>query len=442
MFKRFQSLFSPVDIASLVVFRIAFGAIMLWEVVRYFQYDRIYYYFIAPEFFFTYQGFEWISPWPGMGMYVHFALLGMLSVFILIGLFYRISAFLFFIGFTYIFLLDQTNYLNHFYLISLLSFMMIWISPHRSFSLDAIRNPEIRSDTVPVWMVGIMRFLVGVPYFFGGIAKINVDWLQGEPMREWLANRSADYSLGFLFTQEWFVYFISYGGLLFDLLVVPFLLIKRTRMLAFLTAILFHLANSQLFSIGIFPWFMIAATTIFFEPSWPRTFFKSFPLYNQRIQQTSYQKLTVGFLSLFVVVQLLLPFRHVLYPGMVHWTEEGHRFSWHMKLRDKIGKGVFILYWPKTDEIAYVDPNKFLTPRQVRKMFNRPEMILVFSHYLYKKVNDPEVQVFADVVVSLNGRPFSPLTDVEVDLSKQSRSVLPYSWILPLDENPKDSSIY
>jgi len=133
-------LFAPIDIASLVFFRIAFGILMLIEVIRFFAYNWIFASYIEPEFFFTYYGFEWITPWPGDLMYVHFIVLGILAIFVLVGFQYRVSMALFFLGFTYVFLLDQAYYLNHFYLISLISFMMIFVPSHRAFSIDAWRK--------------------------------------------------------------------------------------------------------------------------------------------------------------------------------------------------------------------------------------------------------------------------------------------------------------
>ena len=66
------------------------------------------------------------------------------------------------------------------------------------------------------------------------------------------------------------VYLFSYGGLLLDLFAVPLLLWPRTRNLTYAVTLGFHLMNAQLFNIGMFPWFMICATLLFFPPDWPR----------------------------------------------------------------------------------------------------------------------------------------------------------------------------
>jgi len=263
----FRKLFSwlsiPKSIASIALFRISFGLIMLWEVSRYFKYGWIKQHFIESKYTFTYDGFSWITPWQGDGMYIHFYVLGILAIFIAIGFLYRISAIFFFIGFTYIFLLDKTHYLNHFYLISLISFVLIIIPAHSYYSVDSILFPKIRRKTIPNLYLLLLKFQIAIPYFFGGIAKLNADWLKGEPMRSWLpvSAEKANLIEDLLIHQHAPMLF-SYGGLLFDLLIVPALIFKPTRLLAFTIAILFHLTNAYIFSIGIFPWFMIIQTHI------------------------------------------------------------------------------------------------------------------------------------------------------------------------------------
>ncbi len=108
--------FAQVDIASLIFFRVAFGLLMTWEVWRYFSRHRIGHFWLEPPLLFKYYGFSWVHPWPGNGLYIHWAILGVLALFIAIGLFYRVSALLFFLGWTYIFLLDEAQWVNHTYI--------------------------------------------------------------------------------------------------------------------------------------------------------------------------------------------------------------------------------------------------------------------------------------------------------------------------------------
>lgn len=432
--------FAPVDIASLVWFRIAFGAVMIWEVVRYFQKGWIPAYYIEPEFHFTYYGFGWVTPWPGRGMYVHFVVLGLAAFGIMAGLWYRLSAAVFFAGFAYVFLLDQAYYLNHFYLITLVALLLVFLPMHRNFSLDVLRRPELRSECAPAWALWLLRAQIGIPYFYGGIAKLNGDWLRGEPMRSWLAGRTDFPVIGRFFEDEWMVAGFVYGGLLLDLAIVPLLLWKRTRPFAFGFALVFHGLNAMLFNIGIFPWLMIAATLIFFEPDWPRRVGLLPPpraacepaLLRPR---PAVARLTVAAASVYLAVQALMPLRHLAYPGNVSWTEQGHLFSWHMKLRDKEARTTFVVTDPQTGESWRERPRDCLTRRQTSKMSGHPEMILQFAHHLARhgrEPGQPSLEVRAQAMASLNGRERQLLVDPTADLATQTRNLRAAAWILPL----------
>ena len=323
-----RCLFSPVDGASLAVFRVIFGAIMLVEVYRYFSYGWVRSYYIEPPFHFTYYGFGWVKPWPGDGMFWHFAVMGLASVGVMFGAWYRFSAALLFVTFTYVFLLDQAYYLNHFYMICLLSLLMIFIPAHRLLSIDAWRNPATRSDDVPAWARWLLLAQLSIVYFYAGVAKLNGDWIRGEPMRSWLAERADMPLIGRFFWDEWVVVLFNYGGLAFDLFIVPLLLWKRTRVVAFLWVIAFHMFNRALFNIGIFPWLMLLATLLFFPPNWPRVVFKRWRRVRKEplVIRPQFPRVTVGLIAVYMVIQLAVPLRHFAYRGSVHWTEEGHRF--------------------------------------------------------------------------------------------------------------------
>ncbi len=429
-------LFASESIYSIVFFRLIWGAILLVEVLRYFNYGWIKRYWIDPDFYFTFEAFSFVQPWEGNGMYIHFFFLGVLAIFIMIGLCYRISSALFFLGFTYVFLLDKTNYLNHFYLISLVSFIMIFIPANRFFSIDAALWPKIKSTVIPKWSLYLLQFQLGIAYFYGGIAKLNADWLQCEPMRMWLDNRTDFPLIGQYFTQEWMVYLFSYGGLLFDLFIIPLLLWKRTRIFAFILATSFHLLNANLFTIGIFPWLMILATPLFFSANWPSYFFPS--LKSDIIQQentslSQLQKIGLVFFLFYIGMQIIIPFRHHFYKGNVNWTEEGHRFAWHMKLRNKSGRGTFTVKAPIENKEWKIDLKDYLTKRQRKKMIIKPDMILQFSKHLsesYYKKGYKKIEVYANIKVSLNGRTRQHLIDPSIDLSIINSTN--EEWIVPL----------
>ncbi|NNC69567.1 MAG: HTTM domain-containing protein [Flavobacteriaceae bacterium] len=441
--KPLQRLFHEVDIASIVLFRICFGVIMLVEVFRYFDKGWIARYWIDAQYNFPYWPFHFLKPLDGDGMYYLFIFMGILSVFIIIGFLYRISTILFFFSFTYMFLLEQTRYLNHFYLIVLLSLVLCFIPAHRSLSVDAKLFKGLRSEKIPLWCLWLLRLMIAIPFFYGGLAKINTDWLSGQPLGIWLDGDTDFPIIGPYFTELWMIMLISYGGLLLDLLIAPFLLFKRTRIWAFLAGMLFHLMNARLFIIGIFPWFMICATTLFFKPSWPRTLVNRlagkdiWPAEEHESAPevlTSRQKRLIWVLAIWALVMLLSPLRHYLIPGNANWTEEGHKFSWHMKLRTKKAKGKFYV---KAKDGSFVDTIRTtkLMPRwQRRKLLARPQIAWLFVQQLKEeyKAEGHDVEIYARIRASLNGREYQLLIDPEVDLAAEPYPVWKADWIVPL----------
>ncbi|MDH5324051.1 MAG: HTTM domain-containing protein [Gammaproteobacteria bacterium] len=450
-----QKALTPVNGTSIAIFRMGFGLIMLWEVFRYWRNGWISKYYIEPEFYFKYYGFEWIQPWEGEGMYVHFLVMGLLALLITVGAFYRISIILFTLAFSYVFLLDQTRYLNHFYLVILFSCLLCVIPAHQTWSVDAWRRAKQSTPTLtmPSWSIWILRTQMEIMLLYAGIVKINPDWLQLQPLKMWLAER-ADFplGLGYLFTQDWAIAVAAYGVIALHIIGAPLLLWQRTRLPVFCIYAAFHSLNHFVFSIGIFPWFTLFATLIFFDPHWPQQLRQK--LQNARPVSISTavetiavpattrlrDRLILYVLAIWTVSQILIPLRHVLYPGNVSWTEEGHRFSWQMKLRDKTGWAHFYVIQPgQQQQIWLVTPDAYLTPKQNRKMTTRPDMLLQFAHYLAHRWKHDyaidEVQVTATVFVSLNGRPHSLLLDPNKDLSRVNRSLSNADWILPLNHS-------
>ena len=224
--------------------RIGFGVVLAWECIRYFVQGWIREYFVEPSFHFTYWGFDWVHPWPGVGMYVHFAVLGVLAACVAAGLWYRVSVALFCLGFTYAHLVDKTNYLNHYYLVSVLSLLMVFLPLDRAGSLDVWRRPARRRATVPAWVLWTLRLQIGLVYVFGGIAKLNADWLlAAQPLRLWLAASTDLPVIGTLLGEPSVAYCFSWAGALFDLTIVFFLVASRTRVWAYGAVVVFTLLS-------------------------------------------------------------------------------------------------------------------------------------------------------------------------------------------------------
>jgi len=393
-------LFEPVDAASLAFFRVAFGLVLGIEVIRYLAYGWVRALWIEPSFRFTYPGFGWVAPWPGDGMLVHYAALGLLAVLIAVGLFYRAAAALFCIGYTYVFLLDQTAFVNHFYLICVLAGLMACVPAHATGSIESHFRPGVASRTVPAWTLWLLRFQIGAVYFFGGLAKLNVDWLRGEPVRSaFLARRVDEPVIGWFAQQEWFVGFVAYGGLCFDLLIVPLLLWRRTRAWAFGAAVGFHAINigGIGFSIGLFPLLMVLATTLFLDPAWPRRLgawwrggaaSADAAAHGVRHDVSHRRRaVIVALLGCWVAIQIVLPLRHLIYPGRVAWTEEGSRFAWHMMLRHKRAETWAVVGDPVARRSWVVDPRTMMSHEQVLAMSGDAQRTSVFLQRVRERLD-------------------------------------------------------
>lgn len=459
-----ERLFQRIDIASLVFFRIVFGILAFAEILALWLYYHLTLRSFQPDGFrFKYFGFEWVEPLPEPYLSAFFALMLLACLGIILGKWYRISALLFAFGFTYTYLFEKAYYLNHGYLFAWLSFLMVFLPANREWSLDVARNPALRRKTIPFWSLAVLPFLMGVVYFYGGLAKLNPDWLNGIPLKTWLTMKSDLPVVGPLLALEGTAWFMSYGGLILDLSIAFLLLFRHTRLWALGAALFFHLSNTVIFNIGVFPWLSLALTLLFFPPDLPRrwvAFLRRWkPLdrwaarWDQRMQdapdadswhdQAAWKPLVKSGLVLLMAFHLLYPLRHHLFEGPVAWTEEGHRFSWRMMLRWKTGHGHFSVVDPATGKKETVLPSIYLSKKQERKLFTHPDMILQFAHFLRDQWCDKgvdNVQVYANIKAQLNGRPYQQFIDPEVDLAAVGWSAWKESdWVIPLNE-PSDET--
>lgn len=436
-------LFDPVDGASTAVFRIALGAMIAWDVVRYWWFGWIHEYYVRPKYHFGYLWFSWVQPPPGDGIYLLFAALGAAAILVALGLFYRPAIVAVWFLYTWKFLIEKSVYMNHYYLIGLLCFLFIFIPAHHTWALDRRRHPEW-SETVPRWAVLLLRAQLFIVYFGGALAKINPDWLRGEPMLSAItAHTDGVPAIAFFFPPALLAYPIAYGGILTDTLIPIFLCFRRTRLVAYAWALLFHALNEIFLNIGVFSYLMSLAVTIFFDPDWPRRLATrrgwswaaphpapgaAHPVPGSRAAQ----RLLLAGIAVYALVQIALPLRHFLYPGYVSWTEEGHRFSWHMKLRGKASRMKILVTLPATHTQFAIDAREDLTERQMIKVFTFPDMLLQYVHFKRDELRaagaDPEIRV--EWYCSLNGAPERLLIDPAVDLARVDPSIWPAPWIL------------
>ena len=456
-------LYRQIDIAALVFFRIAFGVLGLLDVFGvWVHYHLMRDTFNPDNIQIKYYGFEWVQTLPDPWLSIVFWIVIVAALGIIVGKWYRFSTIIFALGFSYIYFLEKCNYLNHGYFFSVLSYLMILLPANRAFALDLKTEPSLYRKTIDRWVILIPQFMMAIVYIFGGLAKINADWLRALPLRIWLPYKKDYFIIGPIFEQEWLPWFMSYGGVLHDLLIIPFMLIKRTREAAFLICCFFHISNTLVFQIGIFPWLSIATTALFFAPDFPRHIVKFLQERLQIIKKWHKQyleflrghqlhlkayvsgqeskPLITLFLFVFFAIQICIPLRPYIYNSEVAWTEEGHRYSWRMMLRGKLGKGYFMVKDLSSDKSKKVYARKYLTKKQNRKFKSHPDMLLFVAHHIRDRYQEEwesdSIAVYPHFKVSLNGRNYQQFTDIEVDLAQEEWSwTKQWSWILPLDKN-------
>lgn len=443
-----SSILKPTNANTLGIFRFFFGLFMIIETYYYHTSGLIKKGFIAPKVLFPYDYLEFIKPLPEPIMHLILGLMALGAIMITIGWRHKIGSLIFFLGNTYFLLLDKGIYNNHIYLFSLIALLLIFTNASNSFSLKNKFSLNSQSN-IRNWELWIFRFQIIIVYFYGGIAKINYDWLfRFEPMKTALKAISSSP------IPDWIAGFMAYGSLMIDLSLGFLLLFKKTRLFAIIFLLIFHLSNGVIFNdIGIFPYLMIASCILFFDGheiyQFIRTKFganskdaKKEPSNtvsdNLEVALSNHSVSTIFFplLILYIAFQILFPLRHLTLPNQVDWTNIAQQFSWRMKIqsRDVIKSDFFIVDWDNNRKIPFKH-NKYINTMQIKKMAEDPRMHLRFAHFIVSKaaefdVNNPEIR--GDLILNCNGQGPYTVINNETDLLKVDYSPFKVAdWILP-----------
>lgn len=430
--------FEHIDNAPLILFRVAFGMLVMAESIGAIFTGWVKKAFIEPTFNFTTIGLEFLQPLEGNGMYYYFIIMGLCGLFIAIGFYYRISLSIFTILWAIVYSMQKSFYNNHYYLLILLCVFMLLVPANAYFSIDAKRRAKIRSFSCQRWHINIFILQLLIVYTFAALHKFYPGWLDGDFIRITFAAKSSYPLIGQWLQDPFLQKIIIYGGILFDGTIIILLLIPQTRKVAFGISVAFHLFNSIVFQIGIFPYLMLASSVFFFPPQQIRNiFFKKKPLPSNALRGTTLKKAEIGMATLLIMyflVQLYLPLRHHLYEGNVFYTEEGHRLSWRMMLRLKSGQLSYKVVSEKNDSSWIVQPRDYLTRKQTLSIVSKPDMIWQFAQYLEKQYQNEgigELHIYANSTARLNYGPSYTLIDPSVDLTSVEWERLKHSsWIL------------
>jgi len=299
---------------------------------------------------FKYKYFEWVDPWPGIGLYLHWTVLTIAAVAVMVGYRYRLALFIFTVGFGYAFLLDEALYLNHYYMVILFCIVMLFVPANAYLSMDARRDASIASRTIPRWAIIVLIVQLEIILIHAGLVKLNPDWLNLEPLRMWMVETRPQFPPFFTtLTGDVGIALGAYGAILLHLVGAPLLLFKSTRLWVLAVYFVFHVMNHFVFNIGIFPWFTLFASTLVLDPDWPKKFaarFTSRSFTSMAVNKFDHSfglrhQLVMLLMFSWLLLQIAVPFRNWALPGNVAWNEDGHRFSWRMKLRSKRGSAIY-----------------------------------------------------------------------------------------------------
>lgn len=426
--KRLSALFQPESLYPLVMVRVMFGAVMAgWALTMMFN-GSLSELFSSNNFVFHYRGFDWIQP-PGLtATYLIFGLIVVTSLMLGAGFYFKISSFVFTLAFSYITLIDKSNYLSYYYFVIIMSVMLMVSPAHRLFSLDLLRKPSIRVDYIPAWFMLAMKLQVVMVFFFAGMGKLNYDWLfEGRPVSIWLMAAFQDMGISLDLTGKFkgFAVFISWVLILSDFIFPHFLLDRKTASWAFRLFLLMELISIALFPVGFFPILFCVSCIIFLPPERIHEFISrvSYFLYDifqfkgevfkpggGYLLQYRHKRLAMILVGAFLAFQVSWPVVAYLKWGALKWADTVFHFSWNMELYEKQGQVQFFQLDTRSGQESGIPLDLYLTAHQQKIMSQDPRLILQFAHYL-EKVMPKQVEIRAELKLSMNGH--QPLLIVE-----------------------------
>jgi len=414
-------LFSKTDNSPLIIFRIIFGLLITlesWGAILTGWVRRV---LIEPKFTFHFINLDFLQPLPGYGMYFYFVIMGIFGIGVMLGYRYKASI----IGFTVlwagVYLMQKSSYNNHYYLLFLINILMCFLPAHQNLSYDVKHNRTKKTDWMPSWVKLLIIGQLLIVYIFASLAKFYPDWLDGTVASNMMRGKKGFFLIGEIIQQKWAHYVIAYFGIIFDAFIIPALLYKRTRKIAFALAVFFHLYNSFILQIGIFPYLALAFCLFFFEPKIVRKIFYPKDKTTEATTDITFEKsnLTIYFIGFWLFIQLILPLRHWIIPGDVLWTEEGHRLSWRMMLRSKRGKNTFYVKEKGAKKKQKIKLKDYLTKKQIRSMGGKPDMIWQFAQHLKKeyKKEGKTIEVYVSNKIKVNSSKYKVIINSKYSTS-------------------------
>ncbi|KAF3702100.1 Vitamin K-dependent gamma-carboxylase [Channa argus] len=460
----------PTDPASLGIFRCLFGLLMAIDITQERGLSHLDYKYLDGAPVCRFPLFNFLQPLPLDWMYLVYVVMFLGALGIMLGCCYRLSCLMFISTYWYIFFLDKTAWNNHSYLYGLIGFQLTLMDGNRYWSIDGLRRPSIRNAHVPLWNYTVLRVQILIVYFIAGIKKLDADWVEGYSM-SYLAHHWLFDPFKVILPVEFVSLVVVHGGgLVLDLTAGYLLFFDITRPYAFFFVSYFHCMNSQLFSIGMFPYTMLATSPLFCYPDWPRRFFSHFPeclrvalpitkhniesstscvypeVHTTSIERQGVppvtkpsklrlrQKLGAIFTILYIIEQFFLPYSHFITQGYNNWTNGLYGYSWDMMVHSRSHQHVKITYKDgKTGEIGYLNPGVFTQSRRWKDHGDMLKQYATCLSQLLPRYNISDPEIYFDIWVSINERFQQRIFDPRVDIVKADWSPFrPNPWLMPL----------
>ncbi|KAM7304987.1 vitamin K-dependent gamma-carboxylase [Ixodes scapularis] len=304
-------------------------------------------------------------------------------------------------------------------------------------SVDSWRSKFLNNTDVPRWNYILIRAQIFCVYFIAGLKKMDKDWIGGHSMRGLSKHWVFDGFKLILSEEQIDFYVVHWGGFLLDLTVGFVMATATIRPVGALFCILFNAMNSRMFTIGMFPYTMIALSPTFFDCRWPKALIERCPSRlrsftpdtantKPNLEQCWYPieskgcdegrpppmrqlrkwKMTTFFICLHFALQLFLPYSHGITKGYNTWTEGSYGYSWDMMVHNWRPIHIkTVLYDNSTGKAHFLNPEQFTTST---RWYHQADMVVQFAHCVRDRVRQEfgmkNVEFYIDVWMSLNGR--------------------------------------
>lgn len=448
----------PTDPANLAVFRFLFAFLMLLDIPQERGLSSLDRKYLDGLDVCRFPLLDALRPLPLDWMYLVYTIMFLGALGMLLGLCYRLSCVLFLLPYWYVFLLDKTSWNNHSYLYGLLAFQLTFMDANHYWSVDGLLNAQKKNAHVPLWNYTVLRGQIFIVYFIAGVKKLDADWVEGYSMehlsRHWLFS-----PFKLVLSEELTsLLVVHWCGLLLDLSAGFLLFFDASRSIGLFFVSYFHCMNSQLFSIGMFPYVMLASSPLFCSTEWPRKLVARCPKRLQKLLPTKdapqpsascvYKRararagpkvglrhqLGAVFTLLYLLEQLFLPYSHFLTQGYNNWTNGLYGYSWDMMVHSRSHQHVKITYRDGlTGELGYLNPGVFTQSRRWKDHADMLKQYATCLSLLLPKYNVTEPQIYFDIWVSINDRFQQRLFDPRVDIVQAVWSPFQRTpWVQPL----------